>query len=79
MVENICALATPYGTSAISIIRCSGPDTFKLINKIFKGKNLTKVPTHTMHFGYIVDGEQIIDEVLFKDVFFLKLLNSNVN
>lgn len=64
MVENICALATPYGTSAISIIRCSGPDTFKLINKIFKGKNLTKVPTHTMHFGYIVDGEQIIDEVL---------------
>ena len=54
MVENICALATPYGTSAISIIRCSGPDTFKLINKIFKGKNLTKVPTHTMHFGYIL-------------------------
>ena len=64
MVENICAPATPYGSSAISIIRCSGPDTFKLINKIFKGKDLTKVPTHTMHFGYIMDGKEIIDEVL---------------
>ena len=64
MVENICAPATPYGSSAISIIRCSGPDTFKLINKIFKGKDLTKVPTHTMHFGYIMDGKEIVDEVL---------------
>ena len=64
MVDNICAPATPYGSSAISIIRCSGPDTFKLINKIFKGKDLTKVNSHTMHYGYIMDGDQMIDEVL---------------
>ena len=64
MVDNICAPATPYGSSAISIIRCSGPDTFNLISKIFKGKDLTKVPSHTMHFGYIMDEGKIVDEVL---------------
>lgn len=64
MVDNICAPATPYGTAAIGIIRCSGPDAIYLINKIFKGKNLNKVPSHTIHLGYIMDGEEIIDQVV---------------
>lgn len=64
MMDNICAPATPYGTAAISIIRCSGPDAITLVSKIFKGKNLTLVPSHTIHYGYIVEGEEIVDEVL---------------
>ena len=39
MVDNICAIATPYGTGAISIIRCSGPNAIELVTKVFKGKN----------------------------------------
>ena len=64
MVDNICAIATPYGVGAISIIRCSGPDAIKLVNKIFKGTDLTKVKSHTMHHGYIMDNNEIIDDVL---------------
>lgn len=65
MVENICAPATAYGTAALAIIRCSGPDAIRLVNAIFEGKDLTKVPTHTIHYGYIMDGTEKIDEVPF--------------
>lgn len=64
MVDNICALATPYGTGAIAIIRCSGPKAICLVNKIFKGRDLTKAPSHTIHYGYIMDGKEVVDEVL---------------
>ena len=64
MVENICAISTPYGVGAISIIRCSGPLAIKLVNKIFKGKNLEKVKSHTINYGYIMDNDEIVDEVL---------------
>ena len=64
MVDNICAPATPYGSSAIAIIRCSGPDALNLISKIFKGKDLSKVKSHTINYGHIFDGDEIIDEVV---------------
>ena len=64
MVDNIAAIATPYGVGAISLIRCSGPDAIKLVNNIFKGKDLTKVKTHTIHHGYIMDNDEIVDDVL---------------
>lgn len=64
MNDNICAIATPYGTGAISIIRCSGPDAIRLVNSVFKGKNLNKVPSHTMHYGRIMDKDNVVDEVL---------------
>ncbi|MDE6660365.1 MAG: tRNA uridine-5-carboxymethylaminomethyl(34) synthesis GTPase MnmE [Anaeroplasmataceae bacterium] len=64
MVDNICALATPYGTGAIAIIRCSGPESISLVNKIFKGCDLTKALSHTIHYGYIMDQKEIVDEVL---------------
>lgn len=64
MVDNICAIATPYGVGAISIIRASGPDAITLVNKIFKGKDLTKVESHTIHYGHIMDYEEEVDEVL---------------
>jgi tRNA modification GTPase len=62
--ETIVALATPAGIGAIGVIRLSGPDAIKIANSVFKGKDLTKQQSHTIHFGNIVDGEVILDEVL---------------
>lgn len=62
--EPICALATASGVGAIGVIRVSGEGTFEVVNQIFKGKDLRKVETHTLHFGTIRDGETIVDEVL---------------
>lgn len=64
MEDNICAIATSLGVGAISIIRCSGNTVIDVVNKIFKGKDLTKVKSHTIHYGYIIDNNEIIDEVL---------------
>jgi tRNA modification GTPase len=67
-LETICALSTPQGIGAIGVIRVSGERTFEIVNKIFKGgsrsKNLSKVDSHTIHFGTIQDGNVIVDEVL---------------
>ncbi len=62
--DTIIALATPAGIGAIGVIRVSGPKTFDHVNAVFKGKDLTKQATHTIHFGTIRDGVEIIDEVL---------------
>jgi tRNA modification GTPase len=62
--ETIVALATPNGTGAIGVIRLSGPDAITIANSVFKGKDLTKQTSHTIHFGSIVDGDVILDEVL---------------
>lgn len=64
MEETIAAIATPLGVGAISIIRVSGSNAIDIVNKIFKGKDLTTVPSHTIHYGHIVDKDQMIDEVL---------------
>ena len=62
--ETIVALATPSGIGAIGVIRLSGPDAIIIANRVFKGKDLAKQPSHTIHFGNIVDGDLILDEVL---------------
>ena len=53
--KTITALSTPYGNSAIAVIRISGKDSINIINKIFKKKNINKQKTHTIHFGYIYE------------------------
>ncbi len=62
--QTIVALATPNGTGAIGIIRLSGPEAITIANSVFNGKDLTKQASHTIHFGNIVDGDVILDEVL---------------
>jgi len=62
--ETIVALATPSGTGAIGVIRLSGPDAIIIANSVFKGKDLTKQSSHTIHFGNIMDDDMILDEVL---------------
>ena len=64
MNDTIAAISTTMGVGAISIIRVSGSDSIKIVNKIFKGKNLEEAKSHTIHYGYIVDNDEIIDEVL---------------
>ena len=64
MYDDICAIATPYGVGAISVIRCSGENSIELVNKIFKGKDLTKCKANTINYGYIMDKDSIIDEVM---------------
>ncbi|HCW08524.1 MAG TPA: tRNA uridine-5-carboxymethylaminomethyl(34) synthesis GTPase MnmE [Cytophagales bacterium] len=62
--DTIVALATAQGVSAIAVIRVSGEDSFSIVQKIFRGKNLEEQPTHTLHFGTIHSEGKIIDEVL---------------
>ncbi|SMO69571.1 tRNA uridine-5-carboxymethylaminomethyl(34) synthesis GTPase MnmE [Solitalea koreensis] len=62
--DTIVALATPNGVGAIAVIRLSGPDAIKIAGSVFSGKDLEQQASHTIHFGNIVDGDKIIDEVL---------------
>lgn len=62
--DTICALSTPSGSGAIGVIRLSGPEAIEIVNKRFKGKDLSLQNTQTLHFGSIVKNEEIIDEVL---------------
>lgn len=63
--DTIIALATaPGANGAIAVIRLSGAEAIPLVNRIFKGKDLTRQASHTVHFGTLRDGDKIIDEVL---------------
>jgi len=64
MSDTIAAISTTLGVGAISIIRVSGSDSIKIVNRIFKGKDLETVDTHTINYGHITSGDEIIDEVL---------------
>ena len=64
--DTIVGISTPLAKGAISIIRLSGNDAINITNKVFKGKNLNKANSHTIHYGYITNPENndILDEVL---------------
>jgi len=62
--DTIVALSTPPGIGAIGVIRLSGKEAISITNSVFSGKDLLKQKSHTIHFGLIKDGEQVIDEVL---------------
>ena len=64
MNDTIAAISTALGVGAISIVRVSGNEAISIVNKIFKGTDLEKVPTHTIHYGHILDSDKMIDEVL---------------
>ncbi len=65
MNDTICAIATSQGVGAIAIIRVSGDEAIEIVNKIFKGKDLTKVSSHTINYGHIIDeNKKTVDEVL---------------
>ena len=64
MNDTIAAISTTTGNGAISIIRISGSEAIEITNKIFKEKDLTKVKSHTIHYGHIEYKGKIEDEVL---------------
>lgn len=63
--DVIVGISTALAEGAISIIRLSGSGCIEIVNKCFKGKNLLKVKSHTVNYGFIVDNNnEVIDEVL---------------
>ncbi|MFA6988227.1 MAG: tRNA uridine-5-carboxymethylaminomethyl(34) synthesis GTPase MnmE, partial [Acholeplasmataceae bacterium] len=65
ITDTICAISTAYGTAGISVIRVSGDEAIEKVNQIFKGKNLLKVDSHTIHYGHIMGSDnKEIDEVM---------------
>lgn len=63
--DVIIGISTALAEGAISIIRLSGKGCIEIVNKVFKGKNLTKVNSHTINYGFVVDNnKEVIDEVL---------------
>ncbi len=67
MSEVICAISTPPGMGAIAVIRLSGEGSVALVDAIFQaasGKKLETEASHTVHFGRISDGKELLDEVL---------------
>lgn len=64
--DTIAAISTPLGEGAIGIVRLSGTDSFAIAQKIFNGKNLQEVASHTLNYGHIVDPDkdEILDEVM---------------
>lgn len=66
-MDTIAAICTALSPSGIGIIRISGEDAITITDKIFKSpgnKILSDAPTHTIHYGHIVDGDETVDEVL---------------
>lgn len=64
MNDVIVSISTALGKGAISIVRLSGKGSIELVDSCFKGKNLLEVASHTINFGYIVDNDKVIDQVL---------------
>lgn len=69
MINNdiICAISTPQGNGAIAVIRLSGNESIALCDTVFKagqGKKLIDQPANTLHFGTIIENDEIIDEVV---------------
>jgi tRNA modification GTPase len=62
--DTIVALATPPGVGAIGIIRLSGKKSFDIINALFPSKDLKLQPSHTLHVGYLVYDDKMLDEVV---------------
>ena len=66
-MSTIAAISTAPGIGGIGIIRMSGENCFEVLEKIFKQKNpqsIDEIKGYTIKFGYIINGEEIVDEVL---------------
>lgn len=64
MNDTIVAISSAVGVGAISIVRLTGDESIDIVNKCFKGKNLSKCKSHTIHYGHIYDDGEVVDEVM---------------
>lgn len=64
--DTITAIATPLGEGAIGIVRLSGSEAIAIAQKVFRGKDLTTITSHTINYGHIIDPDkdEILDEVM---------------
>ena len=62
--DTIIALATPPGIGAIGVIRLSGVQAINIVNELFPAKDLSNKQSHSLHVGFLQNGEKIIDEVV---------------
>ncbi|WP_184248568.1 tRNA uridine-5-carboxymethylaminomethyl(34) synthesis GTPase MnmE [Gracilibacillus halotolerans] len=64
--DTIAAISTPLGEGAIAIVRLSGEEAIPIASKVFEGKNLNEVSSHTIHYGKIIDPEtkEMVEEVM---------------
>jgi len=63
--DTIAAISTALSPGGIGIVRISGEESFVIADKVYRGKNkITDVPSHTINYGFIVDGDEVIDQVL---------------
>lgn len=66
--DTIAAISTAVSESGIAIIRVSGEEAFSVVDRIYRSPNgvkrLSEVPSHTVHYGFIMDGAETVDEVL---------------
>ncbi|MBG9770948.1 tRNA uridine-5-carboxymethylaminomethyl(34) synthesis GTPase MnmE [Bacillus vallismortis] len=68
-MDTIAAISTPMGEGAIAIVRLSGPEAIQIADKMYKGpkgKTLSSVESHTIHYGHIVDrpSDRVVEEVM---------------
>ena len=68
MDKTIAAISTAMSASGIGIVRISGDEAMEVISRIYRSKNgnkdIKKAKSHTIHYGFIYDGEEVVDEVL---------------
>ena len=68
METTIAAISTAMSASGIGIIRISGENAMDVISRIYRSKGgkkkIKEVPTHTIHYGYIYDDNEMVDEVM---------------
>ncbi|MCB0503180.1 MAG: tRNA uridine-5-carboxymethylaminomethyl(34) synthesis GTPase MnmE [Bacteroidetes bacterium] len=64
-VNNNCivAISTPPGMGALAVIRLSGEGVFELVSSVFT-KDLTTAKSHTIHYGFVKEGKETVDEVM---------------
>lgn len=65
--DTIAAISTGMTSSGIGIVRISGPEAFAVADRMYRAKSekrLSEMPTHTIQYGFIADGDEVIDEVL---------------
>jgi len=62
--DTIVALSTPAGSSAVAVVRLTGLMAVDIVQKVWKGTNLPSASSHTVHYGFIMDSNTLIDEVM---------------
>jgi len=60
--DTIVALATPPGVGAIGVIRLSGNKAISIANELFPSKDLLTQASHTLHVGFLKEGEKVLDD-----------------